>query len=60
MVVIDANLLVALIGGDPRGNKVLKQFSDWLTRSVEIHAPLLAEFEIANALTRLIIGRAFR
>jgi len=28
MVVIDANLLVALVSGDPRGNQVLQQFTD--------------------------------
>lgn len=59
MVVVDANLLVALVSGDPRGNKVLQHFTDWLTHNVEIHAPLLAKYETANALTRLIVGGAF-
>ena len=59
MIVIDANLLVALASGDPRGGKVLQYFTDWLNRNVEIHAPLLAKYETANALTRLIVGGAF-
>jgi predicted nucleic acid-binding protein len=59
MVVLDANLLVALVSGDPRGNRVLQQFSDWLNRNIEIHAPMLAQYEVANALTRLIVGGAF-
>ena len=59
MIVIDANLLVALVSGDPRGGKVLQYFTDWLNRNVEIHAPLLAKYETANALTRLIVGGAF-
>ena len=59
MIVIDANLLVALVSGDPRGNKVLQHFTDWLNHNVEIHAPLLAKYETANALTRLIVGGAF-
>jgi predicted nucleic acid-binding protein len=59
MVVVDANLLVALVSGDPRGNKVLQHFTDWLSRDVEIHAPVLAQYEMANALTRLIVGGAF-
>ena|SRR5205085_436143 len=59
MVVVDANLLVALVSGDPRGNKVLRHFTDWLTQNVEIHAPHLAQYETANALTRLIVGGAF-
>ena len=42
MVVVGANLLVALVSGDPRGNKVLQHFTEWLTHNIEIHAPLLA------------------
>jgi predicted nucleic acid-binding protein len=59
MIVIDANLLVALVSGDPRGGKVLQYFTDWLNQNLEIHAPLLAKYETANALTRLIVGGAF-
>jgi hypothetical protein len=59
MIVIDANLLVALVSGDPRGGKVFQYFTDWLNHNVEIHAPLLAKYETANALTRLIVGGAF-
>lgn len=59
MVVIDANLLVALVSGDPRGDKVLRHFTNWLSHGVEIHAPLLAQYETANALTRLIVGGTF-
>lgn len=59
MVVVDANLLVALVSGDPRGNKVLQHFTDWLSQNVETHAPSLAQYEIVNALTRLIVGGAF-
>jgi predicted nucleic acid-binding protein len=59
MIVVDANLLVALVSGDPRGNKVLQHFTDWLSRNVEIHAPFLAQYETANALARLIVGGTF-
>ncbi len=59
MVVVDANLLVALVSGDPRGNKVLQHFTNWLSHNIEIHAPVLAQYETANALTRLIVGGAF-
>ena len=59
MIVVDANLLVALVSGDPRGSKVLQYFTDWLNRNIEIHAPLLAKYETVNALTRLIVGGAF-
>jgi predicted nucleic acid-binding protein len=59
MVVIDANLLVSLVSGDPRGNTVLQHFTNWLSHNVELHAPVLARYETANALTRLIVGGAF-
>ena len=59
MVVVDANLLVCLVSGDPRGNTVLQHFTDWLSHHVELHAPVLARYETANALTRLIVGGAF-
>jgi predicted nucleic acid-binding protein len=59
MVVADANLLVVLVSGDHRGNQVFKHFTDWLDRDVEIHAPALAQYEITNALARLIVGGMF-
>ena len=59
MIVLDANLLVALVSGDTRGDQVLEQFMDWLYRDVRLHAPILAKYEIANALTRLIVGGKF-
>jgi hypothetical protein len=39
MVIVDANLLVALVSGDPRGNTVLQHFTGWLSRNVELRAP---------------------
>lgn len=60
MIVADANLLVVLVSGDSRGNQVLQCFTDWLDNNVEIHAPALAQYEIVNALTRLIVGGAFQ
>jgi predicted nucleic acid-binding protein len=58
-VVVDANLLVALVSGDPRGGRVLQQFHDWLGQGVDLHAPDLVRYELANALTRLVVGNAF-
>ena len=29
-IVVDANLLVVLINGDPRGEQLLTQFTDWM------------------------------
>ncbi len=59
MPVIDANLLVVLVSGDLRRPLVLRQISDWLDDGAERHAPFLAQYEIANALTRLVITGVF-
>ena len=59
MPVVDANLLVVLVSGDLRRTLVLQQISDWLDDHVELHAPFLAQYEIANALTRLVVTGAF-
>lgn len=59
MLVVDANLLVVLVSGDPRRTLALRQISDWLDDHIELHAPFLAQYEIANALTRLIVTGSF-
>lgn len=56
MVVVDANLLVVLAGKDSRGLSVLNCFADWIDQDIEIHAPELARYECANALTRIIVA----
>ena len=52
MVVVDANLFVALVSGDQRGDRVLQQLVQWIDHDVELHAPMLALYEFTNALTR--------
>jgi predicted nucleic acid-binding protein len=59
MPVLDANLLVVLVSGDPRRRSVLQQITRWLDEGVSLHTPLLAQYEIANALTRLVVSGAF-
>jgi len=59
MIIVDANLMVALVSGDVRGNQVLQQFMDWLHQGINLNAPVLAKYEIANALTRLIVAGKF-
>jgi predicted nucleic acid-binding protein len=58
-VVVDSNLLVALVSGDPRGNLVSQAMLDWVNQGVDLHAPELARYEFANALTRLTVAKAF-
>ena len=59
MPVLDSNLLVILVSGDPRRPRVLQQLTSWLDDNIELHAPALAQYEIANALTRLVVSSAF-
>ena len=53
MVVVDANLFVALVSGDPRGTQVQEQFLKWVNDGIELHAPALARYEgVASAVRR--------
>ena len=53
-VVIDANALIALIAREPESDAVTVHFAGWISDGVELHAPELARYEIANALTRKV------
>jgi len=55
-MVIDANLLVTAVGSDPRGARVIEQFVAWIDEGTELHAPSLAQYEVINALTRLVVA----
>jgi predicted nucleic acid-binding protein len=57
--ILDANLLVALVSGDLRGDQVSQSLLSWIDQGIDLHAPELAKYEVANALTRLIVGNAF-
>jgi predicted nucleic acid-binding protein len=58
-IVVDANLLIVMVNGDPRGEQVQNQFTQWIEQGIELHAPALALHEVANSLTRSIVARAF-
>ncbi len=53
-VVIDANALIALIAREPESETVTTQVTGWISEGVELHAPELARYEIANALARKV------
>ena len=59
MPVLDANLLVVLVSGDSRRLSVLQQIIRWLDEGASLHTPFLAQYEIANALTRLVVSGNF-
>ena len=50
---------MSLVSGDARGTQVVQKIIYWLEHGVEIHAPALASYEVANGLTRLIVANAF-
>jgi len=58
-VVVDSNLLVVIVREEPRSEEVSRQFDEWEEQGIEIHAPVLAYYEIANALTQLIAAGQF-
>ena len=45
-------MLVALLASEPESADVGRQFAAWAEAGIELHAPSLARYEIANALTR--------
>ncbi|MGZ8845392.1 MAG: type II toxin-antitoxin system VapC family toxin [Pyrinomonadaceae bacterium] len=55
-MVVDANLLVVIVSGDPRRERVVEQFIVWLDQHIELDAPSLSQYEVINALTRLVVA----
>jgi predicted nucleic acid-binding protein len=58
-VVLDANFLVALITPHPLRENAYLLFQDWIAQGIDLHAPELARYEIANTLTRLTEANFF-
>jgi predicted nucleic acid-binding protein len=58
-IVVDANLLIVIVNGDPRGEQAQTQFTQWIEQEIQLHAPNLALYEVANSLTRSIVARTF-
>lgn len=57
-VVLDANVLVVLVSGDPRKAKAESLVRGWLESGEAMHAPALLTYEVANGLTRLAAAGA--
>jgi predicted nucleic acid-binding protein len=50
-VVIDASVMLALVLEEPHTETVADLVDRWVAEGTELHAPLLAQYEIASALT---------
>ncbi|MFZ0835212.1 MAG: type II toxin-antitoxin system VapC family toxin [Mycobacterium sp.] len=57
-VVVDANVLVALLVTDERQPAVRTCIEQWLDRGEQLHAPAVLPYEIANVLGRLVFDNA--
>lgn len=58
-IVVDANVLVVLVSGDPRREAAEIRLRQWIAVTEDIHAPALLPYEVANGLTRLVAGGLF-
>lgn len=58
-VVVDANVIVVLVSGDPRRDAAQVNIRRWIAADQAILAPALLTNEVANGLTRLVAGGPF-
>jgi len=59
-VVLDANVLVALLVADERQPTVRGHVEQWLNAGEELHAPAVLPYEVANVLARLVFTGALK
>lgn len=55
-VVLDANVVVVLVTKDERATAIGRQMRAWEDVEEVLHAPSLLRYEVANALTRNVVG----
>ncbi|WP_020501466.1 type II toxin-antitoxin system VapC family toxin [Sciscionella marina] len=58
-VVVDANVLVALLIADEHQAAASAQVEQWFEAGEQLHAPAVLPYEIANVLARLVFEEAF-
>jgi predicted nucleic acid-binding protein len=58
-IVVDANIVVVLTSGDPRQSVAQQHLQQWIEVGEELHAPVLLQYEVANAYTRLVAAGDF-
>ncbi|MGK7955452.1 MAG: type II toxin-antitoxin system VapC family toxin [Crocosphaera sp.] len=58
-VVLDANFIIAAITPNPFREAAEKLLKTWENEATDLHAPELARYEIANALTRSVSAGIF-
>lgn len=58
-VVLDANVIVALLVADEHQAAAQAHLEDWLTVGEELHAPCVLPYEVSNVLARLVFEGSF-
>lgn len=53
-VVLDANVLIAVLLADEHQSAAQAHLADWLTAGEELHAPAVLPYEIANVFARQV------
>lgn len=53
-VVVDANVVIALVIADEHQAAARKHFEEWLQSGQDLHAPAVFPYEVANVLARLV------
>lgn len=59
-VVLDANVLVALLVADEHQPAARAHVEEWLSTGEQLHAPAVLPYEIANVLARLVFEGALK
>lgn len=53
-IVIDANLVIVVVGNDPRSRIAEARIDEWARNGEDLHAPSLLPYEVASGLTRIV------
>lgn len=53
-VIVDASVLVTLVADDPRAPAAAALIDGWLVAGDTLHAPSIAPYEVASAITRMV------
>lgn len=56
MIVIDANIVLALMLPITYSELATEKFTNWKTIEIELHAPLLLQYEVTSVLRKTVVS----
>ncbi|MGD2048740.1 MAG: type II toxin-antitoxin system VapC family toxin [Chloroflexota bacterium] len=56
MIVIDANIILALMLPLAYSELATEKFNNWKTTEIELHAPLLLQYEVISVLRKTVVS----